>query len=114
MGQRYYYEVIVVRCTPDRKAVYGDRVVTWKCPDARLALSNAINEAATGVCVIIRPNFNERDVDGSVYFREWRCFNNGPFVECKWPLGEPSARTLTGDNIELPEIPNKSVETWPL
>jgi len=38
-----------------------------------------------GQCVIIRPNYNEADpVKGVLYFREWRSFDAGPFVEARW------------------------------
>lgn len=40
---------------------------------------------AEGKCIILRPNYNEKDVDGE-FFREWRSFDGEKFKECRFSL----------------------------
>jgi hypothetical protein len=48
--------------------------------DARIAAENL---RASNLSVIIRPNYNEKDADGSFY-REWRSFNGEEFQEVRF------------------------------
>lgn len=46
---------------------------------------------APGVCVIVKPDFNDRDpghVDGYL-FHEWRSFDGGPWEYCSFSAQEP-------------------------
>jgi hypothetical protein len=49
------------------------------------ATAAAKKRMAKGVCVIIRPNYNEEDPKGK-FFREWRSFNGEAFKECRWDI----------------------------
>lgn len=75
-------QLIVVKCQGSNQ-VYGDRIVD-ECFTS-LMLANSLGEMARskGWCVIIRPNYNESDEEGS-FFREWRSFDGEPFKECRW------------------------------
>lgn len=76
----------------------GDAVGSWRIDSStsvRINHEGGIADAykqceemglrRAGQCVIIRPAYNEADpVLGLWYFREWRSFNGGPFVESRW------------------------------
>lgn len=51
--------------------------------DVAKALGNP--HRGLGVSVLIRPNYNETDADGT-FFREWRSFNGEPFREVRFGL----------------------------
>lgn len=36
---------------------------------------------APGLSVLVRPNYNETDENGMLYYREWLSMNGGPWVE---------------------------------
>lgn len=99
--------VIVNRYTTDGLAglIYGPRIIDINlnsCAEQsrETLVANAIEVAmkyvGKGFCVIVRPNYNEKDERGE-FFREWRCLNGvrdeyrtsvgsfvGPFHECRW------------------------------
>lgn len=80
-------QLIVVKCqkTPNDESFssYGDRIVDERFTS--LVIANSLGEMAKreGWRVIIRPNYNEEDIDGP-FFREWRSFNGEPFNEVRW------------------------------
>lgn len=50
--------------------------------DAVAAAKANINSKTS---VVLRPNFNEKDERGRVYFREWRSFNGSQLEETIFP-----------------------------
>lgn len=75
--------IIVVKCSPLGEQVYGDRLSWIVLYNLREALSLGTDKSKEGVCVIVRPSFNEEDVSGH-FFREWRSFNGSPLKECRF------------------------------
>jgi hypothetical protein len=76
--------VIVVLCSADNNSIFGSRLIDTAFDTLSWAQDQAEDLKGTGVCVIIRPNYNERYDDGKQFFREWRSFNGEDFKECRW------------------------------
>lgn len=72
--------------------------------------SQALSHRAPGICVLIRPNFNEKNDRGDFY-REWRSFDGGTFTEIHWYFKEAgnlpiSFEVQDGDLLgRLPTVP---------
>lgn len=86
--------VIVCQCTPDGKT-YGETCLIATCQTLDGAMTLGEKERTLdrrekgsygGICVIVRPNYNETD-DSGRFFREWRSFNSLPFKESRWKCG---------------------------
>ncbi len=74
--------VIVVRCNKD--TVWGERLVDARLANLEDARALGETKRAPGMCVIVRPTYNETDDAGKRFYREWRSFNGEPFKECRW------------------------------
>lgn len=79
MGTGKTVSVIVSKCTPDGQRI-SERISEEKFPSIVVAKSIGNSKLASGVCVIVRPNYNEPDESGR-WFREWRSMNGEPFKE---------------------------------
>lgn len=58
------------------------------------------NPGQTNQCVILRPNYNEKNDKGEVFFREWRCFHGEGFKEVRWNLESHFADSAFQTNAE--------------
>lgn len=71
--------------------LYGDRLVDEVFEDdlaeSQRVLLSSDKHRAKGKVVIVRPNYNEKNPDGTSFFREWRSFDGEPFKECRWEAG---------------------------
>ncbi len=77
-------EVIVVRCNSDGSRSHGDRLRELSYYTLDVAMYAARQFLAAGLCVIVRPTYNEIDAQGNRYFREWRSFNGEALREIKF------------------------------
>jgi hypothetical protein len=79
--------VISIKCIGER--VMGDRLSENEFKN-QSSLYEALDFAETlrgnGVCVIVRPSYNEVDGEGAEFFREWRSFNGGELKEARFYL----------------------------
>lgn len=62
----------------------GERLSDSRHPSLEEAQACGETLRAKGVCVIVRPTYNETDRNGR-FFREWRSFDGAEFIECRWP-----------------------------
>lgn len=79
--------VLVSKCIQDR--IWGDRLFDENFLSLEEAQNIGISKKVPGVCVIVRPSYNEKDEKGT-FFREWRSFNGEPFKECRWRINDLS------------------------
>jgi len=80
--------VIVSKCVWDRHAEcwrVWERVSEETYPTLDEAVAVGESKRAEKLSVLIRPTYNEEDVQGR-FFREWRSFNGEHFKEVRWPL----------------------------
>ncbi len=77
-------QVHVTKCDPEGTQTYGGPQFNhnFSMQTAQF-VGDALREA--GMCVIIRPLYNEQNNVGR-FFREWRSFNGEPFKEVRWDL----------------------------
>jgi len=97
------YTLIMTQCTPERETFNELLREKFDVGDggADAIVSKATMLTADGVCVIIRPEFNEFAPDGTVYFRDWVSFNGGAFIEWCWDAQLPAVvGMLSADEIE--------------
>lgn len=80
--------VIVSRCVkntpPGEGRIYGDRIVDTGFDTVSEALEEGKFQCGDGRSVVVRPNYNESDADGTFY-REWRSFNGEQLKEVRFP-----------------------------
>lgn len=87
--------LIVIKCEGEgsNARVYGERLLDKTYPTLEEATESGKFMCGKGLCVIVRPNYNETDSKGR-FFREWRSFNGEALKECRWdaliPPAEPA------------------------
>ncbi len=76
-------ELIVSNYDPAAKSIFGvvNRETFKNVGDA---LTAAFGKCGPGLCVIIRPCYNEETSEGKKFFREWRSFDGAHFNEARW------------------------------
>lgn len=80
--------VIVTQCSGSHEkgdlTAWGERDETshFNCI---AAMEFAETERAKGICVIVRPNYNEKNAQGE-FFREWRSFHGEAFKEVRFDI----------------------------
>lgn len=75
--------VISYRTTSDTSLVFDYRLSESTFSSLEEARKVGEEKRLLGMCVIIRPLYNEEDTKGR-FFREWVSFNGGKFVEQRW------------------------------
>lgn len=75
--------VIVVKCIGER--TYGAAIVDTRMATVDEARALAEPHCAEGICVIVRPNYNEGE-GVARFFREWRSFHGKPLTEVRWDV----------------------------
>lgn len=76
--------VIVTKCAGG--TIFGERLVDERFPNVDEAKALGNTKIAAGMSVLVRPNYNETDADGTFY-REWRSFNGEDFREVRFGTG---------------------------
>lgn len=62
-------------------------------------------------CVILRPNFNETDIDNNKLFREWRSYNGSFFKEIRCFYTNSSSYDLVYE-VCVPALPDVPFNTF--
>jgi hypothetical protein len=101
--------VIVSRCEKGTKSGEG-RIIDERDFEVLFSsLEKAMTEGegwrSDGICVIVRPNYNEEDEKGH-FFREWRSFNGEKLTEVRFKLPGNNAVLDPWENSTAP-LPHK-------
>lgn len=88
MDPRMEIEVITGVCEVDHTGKYICRGAISRTrgtyTSAERALAHNAHCRAVSVYVVVRPMYNEVDVEGKRFFREWRSFEGGDWSEARW------------------------------
>ena len=76
-----HVHIIVVGWDGERRRIYGDRA-EYVLHSEEDALESAKVYCKKGLCVIIRPNYND---DDGLSFHEYRSFDGGEFIRVSFP-----------------------------
>ena len=82
-------QVIVVRCMLANRGGWkacGPPLCDTTFPTLEAAMAFGEPATGNGLCVIVRPNYNETDDAGKGFFREWRSFDGQALNEVRWNI----------------------------